>query len=430
MTIAEVRLWGPRIGAVTWNEEGRLASFEYDQQFRSSGIEVSPLKMPLDAKIYQFPGLPEETFNGLPGMLADSLPDRYGSALIDEWLARQGREPESFNPVERLCYVGGRGMGALEYRPSRGPDSSVEEIDVARLVELADSILAKRTALRADLEQDKGAINQILQVGTSAGGMRPKAIVAWNREQGIVRSGQAGLAPGYSHWILKFDGVRSADEREVGTSVGYGLIEYAYHRMARQAGIEMSECRLLQEGGRRHFMTRRFDRTESGKKLHLQSLAALAHFDYQSAGANSYEQAVDVMRRLELSQEEIEQQYRRTMFNIVARNQDDHVKNIALLMDKGGRWSLSPAFDVIYSYNPSGAWTSIHQMSVNGKRDGFVLDDLLEFARFCNIKAARARQVIDEVLQAVRQWPEFAGDAGVPPAKVAEVGHHHRVMFR
>jgi len=427
MTIAEVMLWGRRIGAVTWNDEDHLASFEYAPQFRSSGIEVSPITMPLDSKIYQFPGLPEETFKGLPGMLADSLPDRYGNALIDEWLARQGRTADSFNPVERLCYVGSRGMGALEYRPSRGPDSSVGEIDVAQLVELADAILSKRTTLNADLERDDDAINQILQVGTSAGGVRAKAIVAWNEKSGNIRSGQAGLEPGFAHWILKFDGVRSADDREVGTASGYGLIEYAYHGMARRAGIQMSECRLLQEGGRRHFMTRRFDRTESGKKLHMQSLAALAHFDYHAAGAYSYEQAVDVMRRLELSQEEIEQQYRRTLFNIVARNQDDHVKNIALLMDKSGRWSLSPAFDVTYSYNPSGAWTSTHQMSVNGKRDGFVLNDLLELARFCNIKTARAKQIIDEVVRAVRQWPEFAGDAGVPSARTTEVGRHHRV---
>ena len=426
MTVAEVRLWGRRIGAVTWSDGDRIASFEYDADFRSSRIEVSPITMPLDARIHQFPGLPEKTFKGLSGMLADSLPDRYGTALIDAWLARRGRSPESFNPVVRLCYVGTRGMGALEYRPSRGPGSSIEGIDVAGLVGLADAVLSKRSAFNTDMEQDDEAINQILQVGTSAGGARAKAIIAWNPATRVVRSGQAGLEPGFSHWILKLDGVRSSHDREVGTTLGYGLIEYVYHQMAIRAGIRMTECRILEEGGRHHFMTKRFDRTDSGKKLHMQSLAALAHFDYHAAGGYSYEQAIEVMRKLALSQAEIEQQYRRTVFNVVARNQDDHVKNIAFLMDKTGRWSLSPAFDVIYSYNPSGSWTSEHQMSINGKRDGFVTDDLVELGRFCNLKAAGARRIIDDVLMAVRQWPELARQAGIAAPRVREVERHFR----
>ncbi len=426
MTVAEVRLWGRRIGAVTWSDGDRIASFEYDADFRSSRIEVSPITMLLDARIHQFPGLPEKTFKGLSGMLADSLPDRYCNALIDAWLARRGRSPESFNPVERLCYVGTRGMGALEYRPSRGPGSSIEEIDVAGLVELADAVLSKRSAFNTDMEQDDEAINQILQVGTSAGGARAKAIIAWNPATRVVRSGQAGLEPGFSHWILKLDGVRSSHDREVGTTLGYGLIEYVYHQMAIRAGIRMTECRILEEGGRHHFMTKRFDRTDSGKKLHMQSLAALAHFDYHAAGGYSYEQAIEVMRKLALSQAEIEQQYRRTVFNVVARNQDDHVKNIAFLMDKTGRWSLSPAFDVIYSYNPSGSWTSEHQMSINGKRDGFVTDDLVKLGRFCNLKAAGARRIIDDVLMAVRQWPEMARQAGITAPRAREVERHFR----
>jgi len=429
VTVAEVRLWGRRIGAVIWSDADRLASFEYDADFRSSGIEVSPIKMPLDPKIHQFPELPEGAFKGLPGMLADSLPDRYGNALIDAWLARRGRSPESFDPVKRLCYVGSRGMGALEYRPSRGPGSTIGAVDVAGLVELAAAVLAKRSALDADIEHDEDAIKQILKVGTSAGGARAKAIIAFNPETRVVRSGQAGLEPGFSHWILKLDGVRSSDDREVGTTLGYGLIEHAYREMAVQCGIRMTECRILEEGGRHHFMTRRFDRTDRGGKVHMQSLAALAHFDYNAAGSTSYEQAIEVMRRLGLPPADLEQQVRRTVFNIVARNQDDHVKNIAFLMDKTGRWSLSPAFDVAYSYNPSGTWTSRHQMSMNGKREGFATDDLLEFARFCNMKAARARRIIGEVATGVKQWPELARRAGVGPDRTGEVERHFRTWL-
>ena len=429
MTIAEVRLWGRRIGAVTWSDVDRVASFEYEPGFRESGIQVSPIEMPLDAKIYQFSGLPEEAFKGLPGMLADSLPDRFGNALIDEWLARHGRARESFNPVERLCYVGTRGMGALEYHPSRGPLASGEELDVGGLVELASAALSQRSALNAAVARDVDAMNQILQVGTSAGGARAKAVVAWNPETRVVRSGQVDLEPGFSHWILKLDGVRSDDPREVGTTLGYGLVEYAYAQLATRAGVGMTECGILPEGERRHFITRRFDRTGSGAKLHMQSLAALGHYDYHAAGAYSYEQAIEVMRRLDLSQSEIEQQYRRTVFNVVARNQDDHVKNIAFLMDKTGRWFLSPAFDVTYSYNPAGTWTSQHQMSVNGKRDDFAIEDLLAFARFCNIKTAFARRIVNDVVGAVRDWPAIAASSGLSEAKSAAVGRHHRTSL-
>ncbi len=429
MTLAEVKLWGKRIGAVSWNDTARIASFEYAPGFRTSGIEVSPIMMPLDATIHQFPGLPEEAFSGLPGMLADSLPDRFGNALIDAWLTRQGRAAESFNPVERLCYVGVRGMGALEYQPSYGPDSSVDEVDIAALVELADAALSTRAAFSTDIEHDDDAIDQILRVGTSAGGARAKAVIAWNPTTQIVRSGQAGLDPDFSHWILKLDGVRSSNDREVGTALGYGLIEYAYYEMALAAGIRMTESRVLEEGGRHHFMTRRFDRTGSGKKLHMQSLAALAHFDYNTADAYSYEQAIEVMRKLALPQEDIEQQYRRAVFNVVARNQDDHVKNIAFLMDKGGRWSLSPAFDVIYSYNPTGSWTSEHQMSVNGKRRGFGMDDLLDFGRFCNLKEARAKDIIGDVMTAITRWPTLARQAGVTAASVDEIERHFRTSI-
>ncbi|MGA8205635.1 MAG: type II toxin-antitoxin system HipA family toxin, partial [Woeseiaceae bacterium] len=372
-TVAEVRLWGKTIGAVSLADVETVADFQYDPAFAASGIEVSPLTMPLATRVYRFPELAPNTFYGLPGMLADSLPDRFGHALVDAWLASQGRTPDSFNAVERLCYTGARGMGALEFRPARGPAArQASRVDIDRLVELASEILTHRNALDVSFAGDekKSALTEILRVGTSAGGARAKAVIAWNPETNEVRSGQVTAGKGFQYWILKFDGVSGNRDKELEDPQGYGVIEYAYARMAKDAGIEMSECRLFEESGRRHFMSRRFDRTDDGDKLHMQSLCGLAHFDYNLAGAYSYEQALLAMRRLDLPMQSIEEQFRRMVFNVVARNQDDHVKNIAFLMDKSGRWSLSPAFDVTYSYNPAGQWTAAHQMTINGRNDG------------------------------------------------------------
>lgn len=416
-TLAEVRLWGRTIGAVSLEDGGAFASFQYDPAFAQSGIEVSPLTMPLSDRVYSFPALPAHTFHGLPGLLADSLPDKFGNALIDAWLATQGRTPESFNPVERLCYTGTRGMGALEFAPVLGPRArTAHKIEIEALVALASEVLSQRRELKGTFSdpERKDALNDILRVGTSAGGARAKAVIAWNPTTNEVRSGQIGAGPGFGYWLLKFDGVAENKDHELADPKGYGVIEYAYFLMARAAGITMSECRLLEENGRRHFMTRRFDRLETGEKLHMQSLCALAHYDFNSAGAYSYEQALLALRQLKLPMEAVEQQFRRMAFNIVARNQDDHVKNIAFLMDKAGRWSLSPAFDVAYSYNPEGAWTSRHQMTLNGKRDGFTAADLVACAQGCMMKRGRAETILAEVTAAVARWPDFAQQAQVP----------------
>lgn len=423
MTIAAVRLWGRRVGAVVWDDQAG-AAFEYDPEFQSSGIEVSPLRMPLSSRIYQFPELPFGAFRGLPGMLADSLPDRFGNALIDAWLVRHARDPDSFDPVERLCYVGTRAVGALEYEPETGPTGHAEEIEVSRLVELAEAVLSERATLDTSLS-DEG-LAQILQVGTSAGGARPKAVIAWNEQTGTVLSGQTTTDPAFEHWILKFDGV-SDTTREFGTAQGYGLVEYTYAQIAGLAGIAMAPCRILSQGGRDHFMTRRFDRTDTGEKLHMQSLGAMDHADYNASGAYSYEEAVAVIRRLGLGRDAVEQQFRRAVFNVVARNQDDHVKNIAFLMNKTGEWRLSPAYDVTFSFNPSGRWTALHQMSLNGKRDDFTADDLMQFGRFCNIKPPAARAIIGEVVEAVRQWPRLARDTGVGTEAIDLIAQAHRM---
>jgi len=370
----------------------------------------------LSDRVYVFPALPQRTFHGLPGLLADSLPDRFGNALIDAWLATQGRTSESFNAVERLCYTGARGMGALEFAPSIGPKpKSAKKIEIDALVKLASEVLTHRRSLKATFasEKRKAALSDILRVGTSAGGARAKAIIAWNRETNEVRSGQVEAGKGFDYWLLKFDGVTGNKDKELEDPKGYGAIEYAYFLMAKAAGVDMSECRLLEEGGRRHFMTRRFDRLAGGEKLHMQSLCALAHFDFNHAGAYSYEQALLTIRQLNLPMAAVEEQFRRMAFNIIARNQDDHVKNIAFLMDKTGHWSLTPAFDVTYSYNPSGDWTATHQMTMNGKRDGFTLADFRACAKSAVMKRGRAEAIVEEVRAAVSKWPDYAEQAQV-----------------
>ncbi|MCP4092327.1 MAG: type II toxin-antitoxin system HipA family toxin [Planctomycetes bacterium] len=432
MTTARVNLWGTAIGAVYWDEQRELGSFEYEPNFLRSGIEIAPLQMPLAPTVYSFPALNRDTFHGLPGLLADVLPDRFGNALIDAWLASQGRTAQSFNPVERLCYSGTRGIGALEFAPSMGnAEQSSNRLDVAALVDLAGRILTQRSEFRASLKdgEEGRALRDILRVGTSAGGARAKAVIAWNPQSGEVRSGHADSEKGFSHWLLKFDGVASHSAHDLADSKGYGRIEYAYHRMALAAGIDMTECRLLHENGRSHFVTKRFDRKADGAKIHQQSLCAMAHFDFNMAGAYSYEQAMLVMRELGLPMASIEQQFRRAVFNIVARNQDDHVKNIAFLMDKGGQWALSPAFDVTYSYNPDGPWTSSHQMSFNGKRRGFVFEDFEACAKTMSMQRTHVAKIVEQVVATVENWPQFAAAAQVPEQTMKVIASTHRLIL-
>jgi len=430
--IAEVQLWGRTIGAVSLEDGRDVATFQYDPDFAASGIELSPLVMPLTERVYQFPALPRNTFHGLPGLLADSLPDKFGNALIDAWLATQGRTAAGFNAVERLCYTGARGMGALEFAPALGPKPrEATKIEVDTLVRLAGEVLTHRGDLQGHFDEagKAKALRDILRVGTSAGGARAKAVIAWNRDTNEVRSGQITAGEGFGYWLLKFDGVAGNKDKEMEDPKGYGTIEYAYHLMAKAAGIAMTECRLLEENGRRHFMTRRFDRLAGGGKLHMQSLGALAHFDFNQAGACGYEQAMLTIRQLELPMAAVEEQFRRMVFNIVARNQDDHVKNIAFLMNKQGEWSLAPAFDVTYSYNPSGSWTATHQMTLNGKRDGFTLADFEACAKAALMKRGRAATIVGEVQEAVSRWPEFADEARLADQWRDKIQQTHRLTF-
>jgi len=426
---AVVTLWGMTVGAVSWLDDSAYGIFEYDPDFLNKGLDISPLHMSLDdarkgdAK-FSFPALNKDTFIGLPGLLADALPDKFGNSIIDTWLSRNGRDSASFSPVVRLCYTGKRAMGALEFSPAiiDKYDTSVA-VEVSELVKLTQDIMNKRHKLDVSLNESAAdnadAVLDILRVGTSAGGARPKAVIAMD-ENGNVLSGQGEVPKGYDYWILKFDGVT---DLELGEPRGYGRIEYAYYLMAKAVGINMTECRLLEENGRAHFMTKRFDRV-SGNKIHMQSLCGIAHYDFNNAGAYSYEQAFTVMRRLRLSKAEAEQQYRRMLFNIIARDLDDHTKNIAFLMQRDGKWALSPAYDVTYSHNPAGKWTNQHQMSLNGKRDHFTREDLIHVGE--SISLSKPEETLNDVITAVEQWPEYAKDAEVNKKVVLEIGIHHR----
>ncbi|MEB8433857.1 type II toxin-antitoxin system HipA family toxin [Cocleimonas sp. KMM 6892] len=432
---AFVKLWGDVVGAVAWLDDREYAVFEYDKDFLKKGLDIAPITMSLndarrgDGK-FAFSALNKETYLGLPGMLADVLPDKFGNSIIDAWLARNGRDSASFSPVERLCYSGKRGMGALEFSPTviEKYDDSVA-VEIAELVKLAQDVMQERKALDVQLskasdKENEDAILDILRVGTSAGGARPKAVIAMN-DKGNVISGQTDVPKGYDYWLLKFDGVT---DLELGEPKDYGRIEYAYYLMAKEAGIEMMPCKLLEENGRAHFMTKRFDReNQSGQqvKQHMQTLCGIAHYDFNSAGATSYEQAFEVMRKLRLSKAEATQQYRRMLFNIISRNQDDHTKNISFLMNQQGEWRLSPAYDVTYSHNPAGQWTNQHQMSVNGKRDHFTREELIETGK--SISLSRPDEILEEVISAVGKWMDFAKEAGVSKKISLEIQKHQRM---
>lgn len=426
--IAKVFLWGEFVGAVQWNAERKVANFEYDPRFVKTGLPIAPLQMPLDRanEIFSFNNLNQATYRGLPGLLADSLPDHFGNQLINAWLLRQGRASGDFTAVERLCYIGKRGMGALEYVPAAAwKNSKSVPVDIAQLVDLAEIALGKQTKMQGDLKAKKtDALKIILRVGTSAGGMRAKAVIAFNPATGEIRSGQLDVLPGFEHWIIKLDGVKG---QGLNDPKGYGRIEYAYHNMAQSVGLKMQRSQLLEEGGRAHFMTRRFDRTLNGEKLHLQSLCAMAHYDYRASGVYSYEQAFEVMRKLRLNYSEMEQLYRSMVFNVLARNHDNHTKNISFLMDKSGSWSLSPAYDVTYSYNPDGLWANAHQMSVNGKVDNFLIKDLIETGEHAGIN--KTNEIIQEVQYGVADWVSFAEAAGVSKVNIEKIGRAHRTLI-
>lgn len=420
MLVAEVKIWGTLVGAVAWDEETNIASFEFDPSFKGLGWDLAPLKMPISAakNLYSFPELRKDkqaefnTFNGLPGLLADALPDRYGNQLINLWLAQQGRPQDSMNPIEMLCFIGTRGMGALEFVPATYRENKRSfSLEIDSLVEMAQKMLSKREAFVSNLQaEEEKAVVDIMKIGTSAGGARPKALIAYNEKTGEVKSGQTNAAKGFEHWLIKLDGVSDV---QVGTSSGYGRVEMAYYQMAIACGIEMMPSRLLEENGRAHFMTKRFDREGADTKHHIQTFCAIKHFDFNLVNSFSYEQLFQTMRELKLTYQDAEQLFRRMVFNVVARNCDDHTKNFAFRLKKGFDWELAPAYDICYAYKPDNRWVSQHALSINNKRKDFTKNDLLLVGE--SIKCKKAAQIVDEIEEVVQQWKSFADAVGVDP---------------
>ncbi|MEQ1624819.1 MAG: type II toxin-antitoxin system HipA family toxin [Sediminibacterium sp.] len=419
---AYIHLWGKRVGAIAWDAATHLGSFEFEPSFLSQNLDLAPLKMPISqarGRVFSFPELSQSnTFKGLPGLLSDVLPDKYGNTLINAWLAQQGRPANSLNPVEILCFIGKRGMGALEFEPAEPQAGAAStKIEMNHLVHIAQEIMLGRKEFQTNLSADEQkALAQILKIGTSAGGARAKALIAFNAQTGEVRSGQAEAPKGFTHWLIKFDGVvdtqLSLGDGPLGTSNGYGRVEMAYYKMALASGIDMMESRLLEEHGRAHFMTKRFDRIPDQGKLHVQSFCGMQHVDFTEINAYSYEQLFQTMRMLRLSYPEAEQLFRRMVFNVLARNCDDHTKNFAFTMNQSGEWHLSPAFDICHAYRPGSPWVSRQSLSVNGERDQISHQDLLAVAKSMNIK--KPAQIVDEVKTQVSRWEYFAEEQQVP----------------
>jgi serine/threonine-protein kinase HipA len=425
--VIEVRIWGQRVGAVAPDPRLGCYVFAYDPAWRRTGIELAPLTMPLadTSTTFAFPGLSGLSYHRLPGLLADALPDDFGNALIDAWMASKGVDKNAVTTLDRLAYMGKRGMGALEFKPARGAHrESVEPLQMQTLVEAA------RKVIQGDLGGDvhaQAALANIIRVGTSAGGARAKAVVTWNPHTNEIRSGQFDAAEGFQHWVLKFDGM--GKDLELGGSADYGRIEYAYHLMAKAAGIHMSECRLLEENGRAHFMTHRFDRevvAQNTLKHHVQTLCAINHMDYKQRATHAYAQLFMVIAKLKLGDEANTQAFRRMVFNVMATNCDDHTKNFAFRLKQGKAWELAPAYDLTHAHNPKGEWTYQHLMSVNGKFSNITRADLLQEADRFGVR--RPLDLIADVRAALDSWPRLAAEANLGGKTVESIaGEFERV---
>lgn len=434
--LAEVWLWGKFVGALAWDPDAQLGTFEYASEWIAESIQLAPLHMPATPngpRKFQFPQLNRATYKGLPAIFADTLPDDFGNAVINAWLARNGRSPESFTPLERLLYTGQRGMGALEYAPAlRRARTPNNRLELESLIGMAQQVLDQRAGISTPIDHhETDAMKAILQVGTSAGGARAKALVAINCERTEIRSGQVEAPANFEHYLLKFDGVTEhGNNRETfGDPQGFGRMEYAYYLMAQEAGIRMSPCELLIDGQRAHFLTKRFDR-DGNRKLHYQSLCAMDHADFKTPGHYSYEQVFGVARQLRLSRADAIEIYRRMVFNIMARNHDDHSKNMGFILPNAeSAWQLAPAFDIAFSYKPDSPWVNAHQLSLNGKRDDFTYADLVQAAKLITNFNKEAIQIIQQVRDVISQWDTYAQQAGVFDHFAVHIKQHLRLQI-
>lgn len=435
--VVSVKYNGHDVGAVSFNTETGLGFFEFEPRFIKTGIELSPLKMPLSRKIYSFPEADPVAFSGLPGMIADSLPDDFGHAVLNAWIASQGKSTAEITPIQRLKYTGKRGMGALTYHPATQVKNlnASQQIEIQSLVSMAQEILDKREQFRVDLgalgQADKEAMLALLSVGVSAGGARPKAVLAFSADFTQVRSGQTDVPKGFTHFLMKFDGVseHNKDRETFGDPLGYGTMEYIYHLMAKACGIDMMPCRLLNEGNRRHFITQRFDRN-GNKKRHVQTLNGLAHVSYKKVGSYSYAELFAIARELKLSSDAAMQLFKRMVFNVVARNHDDHSKNFGFMLDDQQQWQLTPAYDLAYSYKPESPWVNSHWMKLNGKRDNFTRADFYSFEKLSPIFSKRKiDRIIEETTEHVSRWNDLATEHNVPQSLLRLIGSNLRLTL-
>lgn len=424
VNVVKVYIWDNYVGAVALDPAYQFYAFAFDEKFRRNGINLSPLQMPVASadQPQLFINLPEATYQRLPAFLADALPDDFGNALVDRYMAERGISRSQITVLDRLAYMGNRAMGALEFRPQHGPRGQT-----ATAIKLGELVAQARHAIAGTIDGDEhanAALRSIIEVGTSAGGARAKAVIAWNPQTDEIRSGQAIAPTGFEHWLLKFDGM--GKDHELGSSSDYGRIEYAYYLMATAAGITMNESRLLLENGRAHFMTKRFDREGTNLKHHIQTLCSMSHIDFKKKSTNGYAQFFTTISALNLGHAALVEAFRRMVFNVMARNCDDHSKNFSFRMRQGESWELAPAYDVTFAHNPAGEWTSAHLLSVNGKFQDLTINDLLcEADRF---GIGEAKSVIKRVREALQTWSSFAKKAGVSQKEIEHIGRLHCLL--
>lgn len=409
----DVFLWGTKIGMLDYEPgQTEIATFEYDENFIKVGIELSPINVSTQNKIYNFDNISFNTFHGLPGFIADSLPDKFGNQLIDQYFTQKGKNNNEITALDRLLYIGDRGLGALEYRPSIDFNNSQDtKLDLRSLSELAELVLNKKDILKSNLNNaDKESALKLLKVGSSAGGARSKALVALDSEGNIYDGTINHANIKCKYYLLKFDNDNNSD-RDNKDPKGMTKIEYIYSLFAKKCDIDTPITDYIEDGDDFHFLIERFDRINKGNKLdklHYVSWCGMAHAHRDITGAYSYEQLVLTARNIGLGQDTAKEIFKRAVFNIVGKNQDDHTKNFGFLMDRQGNWRLSPSFDMTYSYDPLGKWTKNHQINLNGKQNSFTKEDIITFGKYCGLNKNKSLDILNKTIYIFKKFEEYA----------------------